>query len=120
MAIIAIVAACDPRPSSVPVNEPDDLISEEKMTEILLDIHIVEGARSGSRILGDTADARSYMLSLFQKHNVTRAQYDSSFAYYSHFPERMLPMYDVVIDSLNLRQIHITEEQLNGASEEGR
>ncbi len=76
---------------------------------MLVDVHIIEGARSGVRVLGDSVPADLYYEGLFKKYGVTQTQYDSSFRYYSHYPTVMTEMYDVVIDSLNIRKIKIDE-----------
>lgn len=77
------------------------------MTQILVDVHRIEGARSGIRILGDSAVVDVYYQGLFEKYGITKAQYDTSFVYYGHFPKQMMEMYDIVIDSLNLQKIQI-------------
>ncbi len=105
-----LLTSCEPVEAHYKKEAPDDLISEETMTQMLIDVHIIEGARSGTRILGDTVPAKDYYDALYAKYEVTKAQYDTNFKYYSHFPTIMTDMYDVVIDSLNLREIHIGEQ----------
>lgn len=90
--------------------KPENLIPKKKMTQMLLDVHLIEGVRSGVRVLGDTVSVDTYYKSFYEKYNVTQAQYDSSFRYYSHYPREMMEMYSVVIDSLNLRDIQVVEQ----------
>lgn len=117
LALIGLFAACNPTDASHRPDEPDNLISEKKMTRMLLDVHIIEGARSGVRVLGDSANVDVYYQGLFEKYEVTQGQFDTSFQYYSHYPKKMMAMYDVVIDSFNLMEMRIAEK-LRSQSEE--
>lgn len=108
--LVLALWACSPAVSDNQPDKPKDLIPVKKMTQMLVDVHIIEGGRSGTRVLGDSANVDVYYRSFFDKYAVSKEQYESSFDYYSHFPEKMMEMYDVVIDSLNLREIRISEE----------
>ncbi|GGH67859.1 MAG: DUF4296 domain-containing protein [Bacteroidetes bacterium] len=110
-ALAGIFAACNPTDASHRPDKPDNLISEKKMTSMLLDVHLIEGARSGVRVLGDSANVDVYYQGLFKKYDVTQGQFDTSFQYYSHYPRKMMAMYDVVIDSFNLMEMKIAEEE---------
>lgn len=105
--------SCEPVEGKNQRLAPDDLIAKKKMTQMLIDMHLIEGARSGMRILGDSADVDVYYDGLWRKYDVTQEQYDSSFRYYTRHPDVMMEMYDVVIDSLRLREIKITEQARN-------
>lgn len=86
------------------------------MTQMLIDVHLIEGSRSGLRVLGDSVSVDVYYKSLFDKYDVTQAQYDSSFRYYSHYPAQMMDIYDVVIDSLKVREIHVEDRTKHNSS----
>lgn len=105
--------ACEPVEGTRVKEPPSDLISTEVMTQMLIDLHLIEGARSGVRVLGDSVGVDSYYAGLFRKYDVTQTQFDSSFRYYTREPETMMQMYDVVIDSLKLREIKILERARN-------
>lgn len=108
MAVLAM--GCEPVDTAETIRPPQDLIPRDQMLQMLVDVHLIEGARSGMRVLGDSVPVDVYYQGLFDKYDVSKAQYESSFAYYSHFPEEMMVMYDIVIDSLNLKQVQVTEE----------
>lgn len=102
-----LFTSCDPVETGGQTDKPEGLIPKKKMTQMLIDAHVIEGARSGVRVLGDTVSVDVYYKSFYDKYEVTKAQYDSSFRYYSHFPREMMEMYSVVIDSLNLREMQV-------------
>lgn len=117
LALLGGLTACNPTSADYHAVAPENLIPEAKMTQILLDVHIIEGARSGTRVLGDTADVNVYYKGLYEKYQITPGQYDTSFLYYSHYPEKMMHMYDVVIDSLNLTELRVDEAVRTGDAE---
>ena len=85
------------------VTPPENLIPENEMVSLLTDIHLVEGARTGLIIMGDSALAvKDYYHAYFQKYNVSQAQFDSSFIYYSKLPEQFDLMYEKVIENLSV------------------
>lgn len=98
MFILFLLAACAPKEEVVPV--PDDLIGKEKMIEVLTDVHLIEGSRTGLSIMGDTIGLAVYYDRLFKKHSITKEQYDNSFNYYIEFPEELDAMYERVIENL--------------------
>lgn len=105
-----ILTSCEPVEGQRVKPAPEDLIPQETMTQMLIDMHLIEGARSGTRVLGDSASVDAYYDGLWRKYDVTQEQYDSSFRYYTQHPVEMMEMYDIVIDSLRLREIKITEQ----------
>ncbi len=86
---VATLAAC---------SKPQGVLSEEDMAYLLVDIHIAE---SSLRIFTATPlEKQSYFNSIFDKHGVTKAIYDSSLVWYSQNPEEYVLVYDLVLDSM--------------------
>jgi len=81
---------------------PSDIISPDKMVPILVDVHLVEGARNGSLILGDTNQIEDYYAKIYQKYRVSEADFKTSFAFYSDHPDHFIPIYERVVDSLKI------------------
>lgn len=79
------------------------MISEAKMVPILVDIHIAEGARNGSLILGDTNNIADYYAKIYEKHGITEAQFKQSFSFYSKETTLFIPIYEKVLDSLKIQ-----------------
>jgi hypothetical protein len=86
--------------SSPAVKIPEHMLTQEQMIPILVDIHVIEGARNGSIMLGDTNGIEDYYAKLYEKHGVTEDQFKSSFAFYSDNPTVFIPIYEEVLDSL--------------------
>ena len=107
LTLIVFTACSEKLPDEVPPN----LIDEEQMTTILTDVHLIEGARTGFTILGDTtANIRDYYEAMYEKHGVTRKQFDDSFAYYTKHPEQMDRMYEKVIENLTIIEARMKSE----------
>ena len=82
------------------VKTPEHILAQEQMMPILVDIHVIEGARNGSIMLGDTNGIEDYYAKVYEKHGVTEDQFKSSFAFYSDNPTVFIPIYEEVLDSL--------------------
>ena len=80
---------------------PAEILGKEKMTAILTDIHLVEGAKLGRRIMGDTVLADVYYQKVFEKYEVSQEKFEESFNFYSDHPDIMDKLYDQVIENLN-------------------
>ena len=70
---------------------------------MLIDVHIIEGTLSTQNIFRSNNNFRPsyYYNSVYEKYNITRAQFDSCISYYSFDTNNFTRIYDVVIDSLN-------------------
>lgn len=79
---------------------PKDVIAAEKMIPILVDVHVAEGARNGSLILGDTNDIEDYYAKVYAKHGISEEAFNRSFSFYNGKPELFIPIYEKVLDSL--------------------
>jgi hypothetical protein len=119
--ILLVLVSCGRQAKSVP--KPDDLIGEEKMIQLLADVHIMEGAllvrspgvqRQNPMLVRDPSMAKVAPVSidknpvpytdLFQKRGVTRAQFESSLNWYCANPEKLSRIYDDVIAEITKRQ----------------
>lgn len=79
---------------------------KEKMTQVLIDIHIAEAAIA---LKGLEADSARILYSIqkqkvLKKHGVGEEEYDTSFEYYVNHPELLDEVYTSVVDSLSLRE----------------
>jgi len=98
---IAILSACAPESVQKTADTPDWVIPEDKMIVILTDVHLIEGARIGKKVLGDSLYAIDHYTKLWDKHNIRESQYDSSFRFYSRNAEKMDLLYEEVITNLS-------------------
>ena len=86
--------------ASPEVQIPETVLTPEQMMPIMVDIHVIEGARNGVIMLGDTNGIEDYYAKVYEKHGITEDQFKSSFAFYSDNPTVFIPIYEEVLDSL--------------------
>lgn len=72
--------------------QPANLLSEEKMAEVLTDIRLLEGVYAGDFQRVDTSEYAigAYYEQLFTKHQLSRTSFVESYTYFAHHPEKML------------------------------
>ncbi len=87
------------------VKIPDDVIPPEKMTAILIDIHLLEEKINYLRLDQDTSLMlyKAYEFDLLKKHNVDTTLYQRSYKFYASEVRHMTKIYEAVVDSLNVR-----------------
>lgn len=97
--IVLFAMVCCGNPVEVIV--PKGTVSDSMMVKILTDFHLVEGAKVGNKIMGDTIPATVYTAKVYQKYNLTEAEFEKSFRFYTSHPEIMQGIYEKVIENLN-------------------
>lgn len=81
---LLLLSACDDR--------PDGVMSKGKMERVLYDYHLAQaiGETSGRH----SEKSRDYIDAVFQKHGITRAEFDSSMVYYNIHNEDLKDIYE--------------------------
>lgn len=97
---VALMLACTNHDVAV----PKDCLNEQEMLAVLIDIHLIEGARSGTMVLGDTNNLPDYYARIYQKHNITATQFQKSFRWYSYHPEKLMPIYEKLVIELSKKE----------------
>lgn len=87
--------------------EEENLLSPDQMIEILTDVHIVEGAKIGRKVMGDTLLMDAYYNKVFAKHGINKTLFEENFRYYSSEPKKMDAIYEKVVENLNHLQIAV-------------
>ncbi len=88
IALVSLLAffSCKPR-------IPSGILSQSKMEEVLYDYHLAQSAAEAGD--GDVASNRYlYVQSVFQKHGITEAEFDSSMVWYSGNAVILKKIYD--------------------------
>lgn len=107
-AIIILYSSCG-RPNSEDfVHKPDNLLEEVKMKEVLVDFHLAEEAIKKESRSKTKFYSNLYYYSLFEKHNISQADFDSSVAYYIQIPEKFDAIYANVLEELKKLQTKLT------------
>ena len=81
------------------ISRPDYVLDEEKMVELLTDVHRSEGLFELQSSNGQGANEeykKSVMSAVLVKNNVTRAQYDSSLVWYGQNLKYLVKVYNKV------------------------
>lgn len=81
------------------------------MIEILTDVHIIEGARIGKKVLGDSLFTIDHYNKLWEKHQITEAKYDSSFRFYTRNADKMDLLYEEVLVNLSTMASKVEGEE---------
>ena len=82
------------------------MLSEDKMVEVLIDIHLTEGITSAMPVAYDSSKVLYNLLEkdVFLKHDVSDSVFTQSMLYYLQDPAEMEQIYSRVVDSLVVRE----------------
>ena len=94
------------------------LIPEKVMVPLLVDMHLADATAlyyspGQIRLKIDSSALYGW---IFDKHNVTKMQFDSTIAYYTRHPDRLTRIYDKVIADLSKLESEIKEAEKAEAS----
>ena len=86
--------------------KPADLISEEKMIDVLIDVHITESALSLQNFNRDSSLRLFvyYKEDIFKEYKISEKQFQESYDYYARHSKQFDHMYEVIIDSLKVKE----------------
>jgi hypothetical protein len=101
LAVTLIVFSCGENEK-----DPEWLLSESEMVELLLDFRLAEGRATNLGINEDSAVVvfKALERNVFKVHQVDSSVYKESYQYYILRPERAMVIFDAVLDSLNVIQ----------------
>ena len=105
--VLILLAACSGNKT------PDGIIAQDEMTNLLTDIHIVDGSMYNMMQGPDTlykysTDKYRYV---FSKYHTDSVQFKKSFQYYSSHPEKLQVMYEQI--TINIKQKSDSVNKLN-------
>lgn len=84
-----ILLSCSP-------SRPSGILSEDKMTDILVDYHLAQGMAEAQSENVDVTRYK-YIQAVFKKYRITEAEFDSSMVYWSGRSEDFSHIYDNVV-----------------------
>lgn len=99
-----MLACTSESPSDV---KPTDLVSENKMVDIMIDIHMTESALSLKNFNRDSSLKLFvfYKEDVFKEYGITEKQFKDSYEYYSEHSKEFNAMYARIIDSLSVKEV---------------
>lgn len=80
-----------------------NIIQEKKFEAILYDLHLIEARLEHFGALSDTfyyAAGKGYE-QLFEKHGITKTQFEETFFYYQQQPKQFEKLYENVVNKLS-------------------
>src|SRR5664279_5624727 len=112
MRILGVILACLIITISCSRSGKKDRIPDKELVKILADIHIADAISFSAKYRDQfiNNDSISYFDKLFAKYHVTRAQFDSTIAWYSGNPDKYELLYDKVLDRLNRMAANVNEK----------
>lgn len=105
---IIFLAAC----GSEEPEKPKDVLNSDKFTALMIDVQLIEGIRAQRIDVSERkGKAESFLYAeVFDKHSITREEFEKTYAYYMKNPKRMEQIYEQVLDSLNKLDADIKQE----------
>ncbi|PSR52914.1 DUF4296 domain-containing protein [Adhaeribacter arboris] len=99
---LLLLVRCSPTGEPKPAN----LLSEEKMTRIMIDVHLAEAQIENAGLPLDSGEAvyRKMHREILRKHQVKEADFNNSYQYYLRNLNGLDKIYEKVIDSLTVRE----------------
>jgi hypothetical protein len=94
--LLLTLFSCNESKEPVLFNPP---LKEKQFIDVLTEIHLVD-ALSKQKLLEDNRDLKvkfGQYNGVLEKHGVTRAQFDSTFLYYSQKPIELSAVYDSIL-----------------------
>ena len=89
---------------------PEDVLTKEEMTTILIDMHLAEAKVSSLGLRKDSSDLLYEVMEkrILEKQEISEATYLRSYNYYLDNIKLMEDVYGRVVDSLSLRESIVT------------
>ncbi|MFN5087431.1 MAG: DUF4296 domain-containing protein [Bacteroidota bacterium] len=104
LALVLGLSACggSAEPAN-PSRKPKDLIPREEFTELLTEMHLIEGARGGEHLMGDSLAVWKVYRGTFARMGYSPEQVQRSYTYYHTDPKLAVELYEDVMARLKER-----------------
>lgn len=109
---LLVASACSEKEQE----KPEIVMGEEKMVEVMLDVHLTEAVLTRIRGTGEDVKEISddYYQKIFEKHDINETIFDTSFSYYQRNLGEMEKIYEQVIVELNKMQREREMDRMKG------
>ena len=108
--LLLILLACSP-------SRPRGILSEKKMTDILVDYHLAQGMAEAQGAEAEITRYK-YIQAVFKKHRITEAEFDSSMVYWSGRADEFTHIYDNVVTRVQAQAERLGLEASASASQD--
>lgn len=102
-----VVVACSNKKEITPAN----ILPVQKMAKVMVDVHLLEAA---SNLFFDKkliAEDMAPAFDIFKKYNITKKQYQESFAYYNDHLDSLDEIYQLVLIELSKMQAEVMNKK---------
>lgn len=90
---------------------PENVLSKEEMTSLMVDIHLAEAAMNlGSNPQSFSPTSVSIDADILKKHHTTKQLFEESFTFYTEHPVLMNEIYQDVLNELSRMQAEVMKE----------
>lgn len=110
--LIIFSFSCDSEPLEQNMPKDDDIVSEEKMTEIIIDLNLIDGAIKANRHNIDSIKTDAFFESILEKHKLTEELLDKNLKYYTQRPKEMELIYEKAIAKMTEEQAKLNEHPI--------
>ena len=95
------------------VNIPETVLPQEKMAEVMIDIHLLEATMNLNSTNADKISPGNPTPSfdVLKKNNINKKQYDESFDFYTQHPELLIEVYQSVLNELSKLQAKVMNKK---------
>lgn len=105
---LSIMSSCSEK------KKPAHILDEQKMVNIMTDLHIIDGYMSSLMYNDSTrTKGKNFYASVYDKHKITRAEYERSLKYYSMNPVLLDSMYSKVERILTAKEQKMNKELMS-------
>jgi len=114
--VLIFLAACSSNKT------PDGIIPQAKMTNLLTDIHIVDGSMYNIMQLPDSLykyGTDKYLM-VFRKYHTDSVQFKKSFQYYASNPEKLQAIYDQITINIKTKSDSVNKLNLDKINQENK
>ena len=87
-------------------NVPKDILTQDQLTTIMIEFYLGEAKLSNYSLPYDSASKLfiPFEAAVLKKYGVSDSSLLKTYQYYFHHPKKLEKIYEIVIDSLNLRE----------------
>jgi hypothetical protein len=97
------------------VKIPDNVLSEDKMAQVMMDMHLMEASMNITGVNPNRIDLAGsnvpLNIDILKKNNITKKQFDDSFTFYSNNPELLSEVYQKVLNELSKMQAEVSNKK---------
>jgi hypothetical protein len=103
-------------------NVPDGIIEQKKMTNLLTEIHIVDGSMYNVLQIPDTLYkyGMDRYLKVFKKYHTDSVEFKKSFRYYTTRPEILETMYDQIMKNIQMKSDSVNKLSLDQIAKDNK